>query len=324
MTQQRHQVFEQRGAPREQHGSAADAGDRSSEVEPVHLRHVALGDREEARQARFRRQQVVVRRIEPARALGIREAVADREQLPLGFVEEPKSMRVEQRRRARAASAGASSLQADRRASAARRRGCRCRPWRHSAGGSGASVRVSYQFSRWPFDRSSASTVVSVASIRPTSIARVDEAEIVSRERRQQAEADVGRRRAMGDRSSGTIWTLSGGRPWSSAPTNVSKYRHVLRATACRYSRSADVSGARRRGTGRLSANAINGAAAHSASTGSATGSARGRTARDDDECANGQQRTRHHGGEERAQLAAVRRGRRSPPSSPTPAVDDA
>ena len=66
--QQRHQVLEQRRAPREQHRRAAHAGDRSSEVEPVHLRHVALGDREEAGQPGFGGEQVVVRRVEPAGA----------------------------------------------------------------------------------------------------------------------------------------------------------------------------------------------------------------------------------------------------------------
>ena len=64
-------------------GAPSDRRDRPPEVEPVRLGHVALGDREEARQARFRREQVVVRRIEPARALGIVQPVADGEQLAL-------------------------------------------------------------------------------------------------------------------------------------------------------------------------------------------------------------------------------------------------
>ena len=42
--------------------------------------HVALGDRDEAGQPRFRSEQIVVRGIEPARALRVREAIADREQ----------------------------------------------------------------------------------------------------------------------------------------------------------------------------------------------------------------------------------------------------
>ena len=117
MTQQRHQVLEQRRAPREQHRRAADARDRPSEMEPVHLGHVALGDGEEAGQPRFGRQQIVVRRIEPAGALGVGEAVADREQLPLRIEQEPEVHRVEQRRRARAASA-----RRDARASADRQR----------------------------------------------------------------------------------------------------------------------------------------------------------------------------------------------------------
>ena len=99
--QQRHQVLEQRRAPRQQHGRAADAGDRSSEVEPVRLRHVALGDGEEAGEPRLGGEQVVERRIEPARVLGVGEAVADREQLPLRVEEEAEVHRVEERGGAR-------------------------------------------------------------------------------------------------------------------------------------------------------------------------------------------------------------------------------
>ena len=66
--QQRHQVLEERRAPRQQHGRAAHARDRASEMEPVHLGHVALGDREEAGQPRLGREQVVVRRVEAAGA----------------------------------------------------------------------------------------------------------------------------------------------------------------------------------------------------------------------------------------------------------------
>ena len=80
-------------------GGAAHARDRASEMEPVHLRHVALGDRDEAGQARFRREQIVVRRIEPAGAVGIGEAVADREQLALRIEQKPEVHRVEERRR---------------------------------------------------------------------------------------------------------------------------------------------------------------------------------------------------------------------------------
>ena len=66
--QQRHQVLEHRAAPRHQRRAAVDVGDQPSEMEPVMLRHVALGDGDEAGQPRFRRQQVVERAVEPARA----------------------------------------------------------------------------------------------------------------------------------------------------------------------------------------------------------------------------------------------------------------
>src|SRR5712691_9631517 len=78
--------------------------------------------------------------------------------------------------------------------------------------------------------------------------------------------------------SSGTSWTLSGGSAWSSGPMNVSKYRHVFSATDLRNSWSSALSATRRVGTGRLSAYAITGAAAHSTSTGTDAGHACGRT----------------------------------------------
>ena len=86
-----------------------------------------------------------------------------------------------------------------RRGSSARRRGCRCRRWTRSAGSSGARLRVSYQLSRWPSKRSRPSIVVSVASIRAASSSRPDEAEVVRGQRREQAHADVGGRRAVRD-----------------------------------------------------------------------------------------------------------------------------
>ena len=65
--QQRHQVLEHRAAPRHQRGAAIDVGHQAAEVEPVVLRDVALGDRDEAGQPRFRGQQVVERAVERAR-----------------------------------------------------------------------------------------------------------------------------------------------------------------------------------------------------------------------------------------------------------------
>ena len=66
--------------------------------------HVALRNRQEARQARFGREQVVERRIETARPLGVGQAVADGEQLSLGVVQKPEVDRREQRAGARSAS----------------------------------------------------------------------------------------------------------------------------------------------------------------------------------------------------------------------------
>ncbi len=77
--EQRHQVLEHRRAPRQQHGGAADAGDRASEMEPVRFRDVALGNGKKAGQPRFRGEQVVVRRIDFARAFVTGEAIADGE-----------------------------------------------------------------------------------------------------------------------------------------------------------------------------------------------------------------------------------------------------
>ena len=127
--QQRHEVLEQRRAPREQHGCSPHARHRPPEVEPVHLRHVALGDREEAGQPGFGRQQIVVGRIQPARAVGIRQAVADREQLPL-WDRTGSGSSWRRRARSRASRASARGPGARRTASGGRPPGCRCPRWR--------------------------------------------------------------------------------------------------------------------------------------------------------------------------------------------------
>ena len=75
--QRRHQVLEHRGAPREQRAQRAGRRQRSSEPEPVIGRNLARGDREEAGQAGFRCERVVVRRIEPS----LRDVVSDGEEL---------------------------------------------------------------------------------------------------------------------------------------------------------------------------------------------------------------------------------------------------
>ena len=73
------------------------------------LRHVAFGDRDEAGEPRFRREQVVERGVEPARAVGVGEAIADREDAPAPVVEEVEPHAVGERRRRVAASAASAS-----------------------------------------------------------------------------------------------------------------------------------------------------------------------------------------------------------------------
>ena len=70
-------------------------------MEPVLLGQVALGDGEEARQARLRGEQVVIGDVEAARPLGVRRAKADGEQAPPGVVEEAKIHGVAERGGAR-------------------------------------------------------------------------------------------------------------------------------------------------------------------------------------------------------------------------------
>ena len=76
----------------------------------------------------------------------------------------------------------------------------------------------------------------------------------------------------------GVSWKLSGGRAWSSGPTNVEKKRQVRRATNRRAWASASVNGsvweARQ---GKLIDRATAGDMAHSSRKGAATGKACGR-----------------------------------------------
>ena len=82
--QRRHQVLEHRAGPGDQQRPARPAGETAAEMAPVAPGDIALGDGHEARQPRLGGEQVVVAGIE----LGTVEAPADREQLPLGIVEE--------------------------------------------------------------------------------------------------------------------------------------------------------------------------------------------------------------------------------------------
>ncbi len=82
--QGRHQVFEHRAGPRQQHRLAAAGGQQATERKPVVLRQLALRDAHEAGQSRLRREQVVVAGIEAA----IVHVVADRQQVARAVVQE--------------------------------------------------------------------------------------------------------------------------------------------------------------------------------------------------------------------------------------------
>ena len=74
--QRRHEILEHRSRPRDQRRAAPDRRHFAAQPEPVAGRHVALGDRHEAGEPRFRREQVVATGIE--RILG--DEIADRQQ----------------------------------------------------------------------------------------------------------------------------------------------------------------------------------------------------------------------------------------------------
>ena len=96
--EERHQVLEHRRAPGDERRDALHAHDEPPEVEPVALRHVALRDGEEARQARLRGEEVVEGRVEAAGPVRVGQPVADREELALRVVEEAEAHPVRQRR----------------------------------------------------------------------------------------------------------------------------------------------------------------------------------------------------------------------------------
>ena len=73
-------------------GAVVDRPQRAPEAEPVRHRHFALGDRDEARQPRLGREQVVVAVVE----LVVVHAVADREQLAPAIEQKPEVHLVEQ------------------------------------------------------------------------------------------------------------------------------------------------------------------------------------------------------------------------------------
>ncbi len=82
--QERHQVFEHRAAPGQQHRLAADDAQLAAQRKPVVLRQLALGNRDKTGQAHFGGQQVVVAGVQAAFA----DVVADRQQVGGGVVQE--------------------------------------------------------------------------------------------------------------------------------------------------------------------------------------------------------------------------------------------
>ena len=82
--QPRHEVLEHRAAPRQEDEASFASRERPPEVQPVRVGHVALRDREEAREPRLRCEQVVAVRVGHAEG-GV---VADPEQPARGVVEE--------------------------------------------------------------------------------------------------------------------------------------------------------------------------------------------------------------------------------------------
>ena len=95
--QRRHQVLEHRARPRNQRRAAIDRRHRAPQPEPVPRRNLALGDRDETRQPRFRREQVVTIGIETP----VGDAIADRKQLARGIEQEVELHRVEHLARSR-------------------------------------------------------------------------------------------------------------------------------------------------------------------------------------------------------------------------------
>ena len=98
--EERHQVLEERRAPGEQRRHARHARDRPAEPEPVRLGDIALRDGDEARQPRFRSEQIVVRVIEAAWALGIRRAITHGQQTSRLVVQQAELHPVRKRDRA--------------------------------------------------------------------------------------------------------------------------------------------------------------------------------------------------------------------------------
>ena len=65
-----------------------DAGDRPAHPEPVRLWNVAFGDGDEAREPRFRGEQIVIRGVQASGAVCVRRTIADRQQPALLVIEQ--------------------------------------------------------------------------------------------------------------------------------------------------------------------------------------------------------------------------------------------
>jgi hypothetical protein len=212
----RHEVLEHRGGPRQQRRRAVHSCDQAAEVEPVRLRNLAPGDRDEAREPGFRRQQVVVRRIELARDLGLSQAITDREQAPFPVVEEVEPHLVRER-----SGAPGELLQE---VALRRRLGVSGRELSQTLGEADqrpdqiAAVDGRHVARRESFQGLRVVPVEQVAFVTLELRHRIegplgalhqfvgiDEAQIVRRQRREQAHADVGRRCPMGDPGLGDL-----------------------------------------------------------------------------------------------------------------------
>ncbi len=208
--QQWHEVLEHRRAPRDERRSSSHADDQPSEVEPVALRHVALGDGEEARQARLRGQQVVEGEVGAAGPAGVGQTVADDEELAPGVVEEGEVHAVRERHGA----AGDVGEQGGELLSLAARLGAQLaapRGEREQGPGEVAAVDrgdVARQ------EGGEALRVVPVQQVPLVALQTLDrsqrpiealgqgrrrqQAEVVRCKRREEAQAEIGRRGAMG------------------------------------------------------------------------------------------------------------------------------
>ena len=229
------------------------------------LRDVALGDGEEARQARLRGQQVVEGAVRSPRPAGVGQAIADREELAPAVVEEGEVHPVRQGRGA-AGDVGeargqlrarrlAPELPAALRQSEERPREVAAVDGGHvaragAARGSGCrtSSAGALRGARAPRSWSASGRACS------TSASAVQQAEIVRRERGEQAQADVGRRGPVGHRwASGPPGSC---RAAASGPRGRPGSRSRARSCApprIRRSRSSGESSRRRGAVDRLS-----------------------------------------------------------------------